>query len=131
MPGIIMPGTFLLGAKYCQEQAPSDDPEEEEAVDRGFNAAQYDTYTLPESGYVYEDCVEVRDTNPAEAICDPDDGDVKIYCKGIGLVQDEYLELICYGFHCDDFDGDDDEDDDDDRRRGIWIHPDRFRIWNF
>lgn len=108
MPGIIMPGTYLLGAKYCQEQAPSEDPEEA-AVDRGFNAAEHDEWSVPAGKF--KNCVEVRDTNPAEGICDPEDGDRKIYCYGVGLVQDEELELVCYGFDCDD-NGDDDDDDD-------------------
>ena len=131
MPGIIMPGTFLLGAKYCQEQAPSDDPEEA-AVDRGFNEAQHDYWEV-DAG-TFKNCVEVRDTNPAEGICDPEDGDLKIYCRGIGLVQDEELELTCFGFSCGD-DGDDDDDDDDNYddydEYNSWIRPDGFKLWTF
>ncbi len=38
MPGLMMPGTPLLGSKYFQEMAPDPDPDAEEpdhAVDRG------------------------------------------------------------------------------------------------
>lgn len=100
MPGLIMPGTFLLGSKYFQEWAPNDD-----AVDRGQNTAMGLEVSV-EAGD-FEDCVEVVDTNPAEGICRRKDGDPKIYCPGVGLVMDEDLELVDYGF--DIFDLDDDE----------------------
>ena len=43
-------------------------------------------------------CVEVIDTNPAELVCDVEEGDEKIYCPGIGLTIDEDAELTWYGF---------------------------------
>jgi hypothetical protein len=62
MPGIMMPGTFLLGAKYFQEIAPPN------AVDRGENAAM--GLDWPEEGDPeYTDCVQIFDTNPAEGEC--------------------------------------------------------------
>ena len=93
MPGLIMPGTILLGAKYFQEIAP-----EQEAVDRG----QIEAMGLDEDGEPVKDgeCIKIVDTNPAEG---PDTGetecpeDEKIYCPGVGLVQDEDLELVGYG----------------------------------
>jgi hypothetical protein len=50
--------------------------------------------------------VVVIDTNPNAGECCPEfpDGewedacDVKIYCSGIGLVQDQDLELVSFGF---------------------------------
>ena len=89
-PGLIMPGTFLLGAKYFQEQAEKDD-----AVDRGENTAM--GLRVKTSAGIFRSCVEVVDTNPAEEICDKEDGDVKIYCPDVGLVMDEEIEVICYG----------------------------------
>lgn len=83
LPGLIMPGTFLLGAKYFQELAL-----EAEAMDRGENTAIGLTFGA------YEDCVEIVDTNPVEGVCKKKHGDVKIYCPGIGLVQDESVMLI-------------------------------------
>ena len=94
MPGLIMPGIFLLGSRYFQEIA-----EEAEAVDRGENVAMGLTVVTPAG--TFENCVKVVDTNPAEGICKRKDGDVKKYCPGIGLVKDEDLKLVCYGFHCD------------------------------
>ena len=69
-PGIIMPGTFLLGAKYFQEIA-----KEDEAVDRGQNVKMGLT-VVTEAG-TFEDCVKVIDTNPAEGVCSRSDGDPK------------------------------------------------------
>ena len=91
MPGLIMPGTFLLGSKYFQEIA-----EEDEAVDRGENT-EMGVPVETEAG-AFENCVVVVDTNPAEGVCDVEDGDVKIYCPGVGLVMDEVIELVDYGF---------------------------------
>ena len=90
-PGLIMPGTFLLGSKYFQEIAWDD-----EAVDRGENVAM--GLTVETEAGIFDDCVMVVDTNPAEGICKKRKGDVKIYCPGIGLVQDEEVELVEYGF---------------------------------
>lgn len=94
-PGMIMPGTILLGAKYFQELAPPD------AVDRG----QIEEMGLDwpedagddEHDFEFSDCIKIIDTNPADGDCDVDDGDEKIYCPGVGLVQDEELLLIGYG----------------------------------
>ena len=95
-PGLMMPGTFLLGAKYFQEIA-----EEDGAVDRGENTAMGVDVTTAAGTFV--DCVEVVETNPAEGMCDKEEeGEAKLYCPGIGLVQDGDLKLVCYGFHCED-----------------------------
>ena len=91
--GLIMPGTFLLGSKYFQEIA-----EKDEAVDRGENTAMGFSVTT-KAGTTFENCVEVVDTNPAEGVCDVEEGDVKIYGPGVGLVMDEELELVEYGFY--------------------------------
>jgi hypothetical protein len=56
-PGIIMPGTFLLGAKYFQEIA-----EEDEAVDRGQNVKM--GLTVRTEAGTFEDCVKVIDILP-------------------------------------------------------------------
>ena len=104
-PGLIMPGRFLLGSRYFQEQAPG------VATDAGENVAMGLTIDVPFGSFT--DCVEVLDTNPL----DPGGGgDRKIYCPGVGLVVDEAVELVDFdrGCHrrygrCDD----DDEEDDD------------------
>jgi hypothetical protein len=92
MPGLIMPGTFLLGSRYFQEQGPPD------AVDRGENWAMGLTAPDPEGGPDFTGCVMVVETNPAETVCEPDEENSKTYCPGVGLVQDEGLVLVEYGF---------------------------------
>ncbi len=107
MPGILMPGTFFLGAKYFQEIAPP------AAVDRGENAAM--GLDWPEEGDPeYTDCVQIFDTNPAEGGDACGEDDAKTYCYGVGLVQDQDLAMVDFGFvGCDDDDDDSDDDDDD------------------
>ena len=76
MPGLMMPGTPLLGAKYFQEIAPPG------AVDRGEIAAM--GLDWPEEGEPeFTGCILIYDTNPAEGDCGEEDA--KIYCPGIGL----------------------------------------------
>lgn len=94
-PGLIMPGTFLLGSKYFQEQAPAEDPEDA-AMDRGENVEM--GIDWGDDDDEFDECVMVVDTNPAEGVCKTKKGDVKIYCPGIGIVQDEELELVYYGY---------------------------------
>ena len=102
-PGLIMPGTPLEGARYFQEIAANDN-----AVDRG---------EIGDVGFKKDGrsgCIEINDTNPSEGVCEAGE-DLKIYCPGVGLVQDQDLELVEYGFvDCDDDDDDSDDDDDDD-----------------
>ncbi len=116
MPGLMMPGTPLLGAKYFQEIAPP------AAVDRGQIAAMdlaWPEELGPGEEPEFTGCIKIFDTNPAEGVCGTEDA--KIYCPGIGLVQDQDLELTFYGFVDDeDDDNDDDDDDDDDDRRKRW-----------
>ncbi|HEX9734502.1 MAG TPA: hypothetical protein VGG06_21230 [Thermoanaerobaculia bacterium] len=97
LPGIIMPGTFLLGSRYYQEIAP------EVALDRAENVEMGLTVEVPAG--TFEDCVAVIETTGL----DPDEEGFKIYCPEIGLVNDnDAIELVEYG------DDDDDDDDDDD-----------------
>jgi hypothetical protein len=93
LSGLIMPGTFLLGSKYFQEIAADDG-----AVDRGENVDM--GLVVETDAGNFENCAAVVDTNPAEGICDADEGDEKIYCPDVGLTIDEDLELICYGYDC-------------------------------
>ena len=102
-PGLIMPGTPLMGAKYFQEIAPPNAVDRGEIVAMGLDwPEELDEGEEPE----FTGCIKTLDTNPAKEECGDDD--VKIYCPGVGLVQDQDLELVSYGY------GDDDDDDDDD-----------------
>ena len=82
MPGVIMPGSFMIGARYFQEIAPNDD-----ALDQGENVAMGLEVSVPAGDY--EDCIMIKDTTPLEL----DANDFKVYCPGVGIVKDETIEL--------------------------------------
>ena len=85
LPGVIMPGSFLLGSRYFQEIAPG------VALDRAENVAMGLTLDLPAGRF--EDCVRIIETSPL----DPRGaGSEKLYCEEIGLVFDSGAELIDY-----------------------------------
>jgi hypothetical protein len=93
-PGIIMPGTFLLGSRYFQEVAPG------VALDRAEHVAE--GLEVETDAGRFEGCIEVTETTPLE----PGSESTKIYCPGVGLVADNELLLVEIGE-----DEDDDEDD--------------------
>jgi hypothetical protein len=82
LPGIILPGTFLIGARYFQEIAPG------VALDRAENL-EVDLDIATPAG-TFHDCVSAVDSN---ALNPGSPGDVKVYCPGVGLVMDEDLVL--------------------------------------
>lgn len=79
--GIIMPGTFLLGAKYFQEVAP------DVALDRAEHTD--DNLTENTEAGTFTGCVEITETTPLEP-----GKSVKVYCPGVGLVDDDGSRLI-------------------------------------
>jgi hypothetical protein len=85
LPGVIMPATFLLGARYFQEIAPGVALDRAEHVRMGLEIT---VPTVPEK--TFKNCVEVRETTPLE----PGSTSIKRYCPGVGLVFDDGLELI-------------------------------------
>lgn len=91
-PGIIMPGRYLLGARYFQEIAPG------VALDRAKHTAMRLDIDTPAGSF--ENCVEVIETTPLE----PGHESRKVYCPGIGLVVDSVAELV-------DFDLEEEDDD--------------------
>jgi hypothetical protein len=80
-PGLIMPGRFLLGSKYFQEQAPN-------AQDRAEHTRM--TLTIRTPAGTFRECVEVVETTPLE----PGTTSVKRYCPEIGLVVDGKIRLV-------------------------------------
>jgi hypothetical protein len=84
-PGIVMPGTFLIGSRYYQEVAP------EVALDRAEHVAE-GLEVETEAGS-FGDCVEVDETSPLE----PGHHSRKVYCPGVGLVVDNELVLVEIG----------------------------------
>lgn len=81
-PGVIMPGTFLLGARYFQEIAP------DVALDQAENTEMDLDVEVPAGDF--ERCVQVIETTPLE----PDDESEKLYCPDVGLVFDDGVELV-------------------------------------
>jgi hypothetical protein len=84
-PGLIMPGTFLLGSRYFQERAPG------VALDRAEHVAMGLVVDVPAG--TFTDCVEVLETTPLE----PGSTSTKRYCSGVGLVFDDGVELVDIG----------------------------------
>ena len=82
LPGLFMPGTFLLGSRYVQELAPG------VAEDRVKHVRMGLTIVTPAG--TFTNCVEVLETTPL----DPGATSVKRYCPGIGLVVDGPVQLV-------------------------------------
>jgi hypothetical protein len=81
-PGIIMPGTFLLGSRYFQELAP------EVALDRAENVAMGLTVEVPAG--TFRDSVMVFETSEL----DTGAKSVKLYAPGVGLIVDSVARLV-------------------------------------
>jgi hypothetical protein len=84
--GMLMPGDPVVGAKYYQEFAPG------KAMDRAEIVSLSDTLTTP-SG-TFENCLKILETSAL----DTTEAEYKIYAPGIGLIQDEDLLLVRYGY---------------------------------
>lgn len=85
-PGVIMPGTWLLGARYYQEIAPG------VALDRAEHTQMGVTIQTPAG--LLENCVVVLEDSPLDAGATSE----KVYAPGIGLVKDGPIELVSYGY---------------------------------
>ena len=79
--GLMMPGTPLLGARYCQEIAPG------VAMDRAAIAAVADTLQTPAGKF--EGCLRTEETTPLE----PAAREAKVYAPGVGLIRDADVVL--------------------------------------
>jgi hypothetical protein len=82
MPGLIMPGTFLLGSRYYQEVAP------EVALDRAEHIEMGLTVETPAG--IFNNSVKTLETSPLE----PSAKDIKIYAPGAGLIVDDTIERV-------------------------------------
>jgi hypothetical protein len=89
-PGIVMPGTFLLGSRYYQEVAPGIAEDRAEHVAEGL--------AVETGAGDFSDCVEVTETSPLE----PGAESTKLYCPGVGMVADNDLTLSEIGEQEDD-----------------------------
>jgi hypothetical protein len=84
--GVAMPGLPLLGARYYQEIAPKI------AMDRAEVVSLTDELTTPAGKF--SNCLKTEETTPIE----PKEKEYKIYAPGVGLVKDEDMVLVKYGF---------------------------------
>jgi hypothetical protein len=85
--GLLMPGYPLVGSRYYQEIAPGI------ALDRAEHLSVTEAVATPAG--VFENCLFVEESSPLE----PDHFSYKWYAPGIGLVKDNHLELVDFGFH--------------------------------
>jgi uncharacterized membrane protein YkoI len=84
--GILMPGRILLGARYYQEYAPG------VALDRAENISITETKQTPAGSY--SGCLKTMETSGLN----PKEKEYKLYAPTIGLIQDEELLLVKFGF---------------------------------
>jgi uncharacterized membrane protein YkoI len=75
-PGLLMPGTFNLGARYIYDGSESESLGGTENMESGI------TITTPAG--TFEDCVRVREQNLTYI----DDVTDKVWCPGVGIVSD-------------------------------------------
>jgi len=82
LPGIVMPRTFLLGARYYQNQAAA-------SLDGAENVAMGLTIATPAG--TFSNCVQIRETD----FLHPDLGTAtKTYAPGVGLINDDDILLL-------------------------------------
>ncbi len=85
-PGLIMPGLPAVGQRYYQEVAP------EKAMDRAEVVSLTESLETPAG--IFTGCLRTLESTPL----DQDEQEYKTYAPGIGLIQDEDLLLVRYGF---------------------------------
>jgi hypothetical protein len=85
-PGVLMPGMVLLGARYYQEIAPGI------AMDRAEIISILESSKTPAGNFTQ--CLKTQETNALN----PKEKEYKWYAPGIGLIREEDLYLVKYGF---------------------------------
>lgn len=84
--GVAMPGLILPGARYYQEIAPGI------AMDRAEIISAAEIMETPAGKFV--NVLKTEETTPLK----PHEKEYKFYAPGIGLIRDEELSLVKYGF---------------------------------
>ena len=84
--GVAMPGLALLGSRYYQEIAPGI------AMDRAEIVSTSETVQTIAGKFT--NCLKTLETTPIE----PNEKEYKLYAQGIGLIKDEDMLLVKYGF---------------------------------
>jgi hypothetical protein len=85
-PGLAMPGTPKVGMKYYQELAP------DIAMDRAEVISISETFET--SAGTFKNCLKTEESSKMK----PTEKEYKMYAPDIGLVQDQSLKLISYGY---------------------------------
>lgn len=86
LPGLIMSGSPVVGMKYYQEIAPG------VAQDRAEIISTSATFQTQAGDF--KDCLITQESSKIQPLAI----EYKTYCPGVGLVQDETLLLINYGY---------------------------------
>ena len=84
--GVAMPGLVMLGARFYQEIAPKT------AMDRSEIVSTSETLSTPAG--TFANCLKTFETTPLE----PGAKEYKLYAPGVGLIRDEEMQLVKYGF---------------------------------
>jgi len=86
LPGLIIPGNPVVGMKYYQEIAPGVAQDRAEVINLSINfQTQAGDFT---------DCLLTQESSKVSPLAI----EYKTYCPGVGLVQDETLHLVSYGY---------------------------------
>jgi hypothetical protein len=81
-PGIIMPGTFLLGSRYLQQLAPAVVMDHAENFEAGI--------VVETVGGTFNNCIRIREFDGFKPEIDPS---IKTYAPGVGMIEDDELQL--------------------------------------
>lgn len=84
--GVAMPGLILLGSRFYQEIAPTI------AMDRAEIISNIETITTQLG--VFKNCLKIEETTALHL----SEKEYKLYAPGIGLINDEDLWLVKYGY---------------------------------
>lgn len=84
--GVQMPGLILLGSRYYQEIAPGI------AMDRAEILSNTETFITPAG--TFTKCLKTEESTAMNQ----KEKETKMYAPGIGLIQDENLLLVKYGY---------------------------------
>jgi hypothetical protein len=86
LPGLIMPGNPLVGMKYYQEIAPGVAQDRAEIINLSIN--------FQTQAGEFSDCLLTQESSKVSPLAI----EYKTYCPGVGLVQDETLHLVRFGY---------------------------------
>jgi len=86
LPGLIMPGNPVVGMKYYQEIAPGIAQDRAEVINLSIN--------FQTQAGEFTECLLTQESSKVSPLAI----EYKTYCPGVGLVQDETLHLIHFGY---------------------------------